>query len=95
MRLGEGLAQTGERRSAAFPNVPTFAEAGIADFELSSWTMLLAPRGTPGDIVQVLKQEVARALDDRACEPPQRTGDRAAAVDQRADFLVRENKVGR
>jgi tripartite-type tricarboxylate transporter receptor subunit TctC len=93
----KALAQTGERRSAAFPNVPTFAEAGIADFELSSWTMMLAPKGTPAEIVQVLKQEVARALDnphmrnvlnEQGIEPP-------PPLDVR-DFLARENeKFGR
>jgi tripartite-type tricarboxylate transporter receptor subunit TctC len=74
-----------------------FAEAGIADFELSSWTMMLAPKGTPAEIVQVLKLEVARALDnpqmrnllnEQRIEPPPPMNVR--------DFLVRENeKFGR
>jgi tripartite-type tricarboxylate transporter receptor subunit TctC len=73
--------------------VPTFTELGVADFELSSWTMLLAPRGTPNDAVAVLKQEVTRALDDpklrdllaeEGIEPP-------PSLDVR-DFLTRENE---
>lgn len=89
----KALAQTGDRRSEAFPEVPTFIEAGVADFELSSWTMMLAPRGTPGEIVTLLKQEVARALDDaklrgilaeQGIEPP-------PPLDVR-DFLARENQ---
>jgi len=89
----KALAQTGEQRSAAFPEVPTFIESGIADVELSSWTMMLAPRGTPGGIVALLKQEVARALDDprlrdllaeQGIEPP-------PPLEVR-DFLARENE---
>ena len=50
------LAVTGDKRSAALPNVPTFKEAGVPEFDLVSWTVLLAPKGTPADIVALLKQ---------------------------------------
>lgn len=89
----KAMAQTGEARSAAFPTVPTFAEAGVADFDLSSWTMLLAPRGTPGEITGLLKREVGRALDEpqlralldeQGIDPPPPLNVR--------DFLVRENE---
>jgi tripartite-type tricarboxylate transporter receptor subunit TctC len=55
---------TGDARSAALPNVPTFKEAGLADFELASWNVLLAPKGTPAEVVAILKRETAAALGD-------------------------------
>ncbi len=60
----KALAVTGDARSAALPNVPTFKELGIKDFELASWNVLLAPKGTPADIVTLLRQETVRALAD-------------------------------
>lgn len=41
------LATTGARRSNVLPDVPTLAEAGVADFEATAWFGLLAPAGTP------------------------------------------------
>lgn len=58
------LAVTGETRSTALPNVPTFKEAGVPEFDLASWTVLLAPKGTPADIVALLRRETLAALDD-------------------------------
>ena len=60
----KALAVTGDARSAALPNVPTFKESGIKDFELASWNVLLVPKGTPADIVTLLRQETVRALAD-------------------------------
>jgi tripartite-type tricarboxylate transporter receptor subunit TctC len=59
------LAVTSSTRSAAVPDLPTVAEAGgptLASFEASSWFGLLAPAGTPMDIVNRIQQETARAL---------------------------------
>ena len=63
-RLVKAFAVTGEARSAALPNVPTFSEVGAADLELGSWTVLLAPKGTPADVVALLKRETLLTLDD-------------------------------
>jgi tripartite-type tricarboxylate transporter receptor subunit TctC len=60
----KAFAVTGDARSTALPNVPTFKEAGLTDFDLASWTVFMAPKGTPADIVALLKQETMRALDD-------------------------------
>ncbi|TAG72631.1 MAG: tripartite tricarboxylate transporter substrate binding protein, partial [Burkholderiales bacterium] len=49
-------------RSPALPNVPTVAEAGLPGFEASSWFGVLAPAGTPKDIVERLSREIAKAL---------------------------------
>jgi tripartite-type tricarboxylate transporter receptor subunit TctC len=57
------LAVTSSERSAALPDVPTIAEAGpVKGYEASSWFGLLAPAGTPPEIVNRLQQETAKAL---------------------------------
>jgi tripartite-type tricarboxylate transporter receptor subunit TctC len=61
------LAVTSSERSAALPDVPTIAEAGpVKGYEASSWFGLLAPAGTPPDIVNRLQQETAKALATQA-----------------------------
>jgi tripartite-type tricarboxylate transporter receptor subunit TctC len=56
------LAVTSAKRSPALPNVPTFAEAGVADFEVAGWFGLLAPAHTPAAVAQKLRDEVAKAV---------------------------------
>jgi tripartite-type tricarboxylate transporter receptor subunit TctC len=59
----KALAVTTAQRSAALPDVPTIAEAGpVKGFEASSWFGLLAPAGTPADIVNRIQQESAKSL---------------------------------
>ena len=62
----KAIAVTGDKRSTALPNVPTFKEAGVPEFDLASWTVLLAPKGTPADIVALIRKETLAALDDPA-----------------------------
>jgi tripartite-type tricarboxylate transporter receptor subunit TctC len=56
------LAVTSEKRSGVLPQVPTFAEAGYADFTPHTWTGLLLPAGTPQPVVQRLHSEYASAV---------------------------------
>ena len=57
------LAVTSNERSIALPEVATVAEAGgLKGFDASSWFGLLAPAGTPADIVGRIQQETAKAL---------------------------------
>ncbi len=59
----KALAVTSAERSQALPDLPTIAEAGpVKGYEASSWFGLLAPAGTPMDIVTRLQQETAKAL---------------------------------
>jgi tripartite-type tricarboxylate transporter receptor subunit TctC len=61
----KALAVTSAVRSAALPDVPTVEEAGgaaLKGFEASSWFGLLAPAGTPMDVVGRVQAEVAKAL---------------------------------
>ena len=57
------LAVFSERRSPAFPDIPTAAEAGLPGFESLSWYGLWAPAGTPAEIIARLQSEVAKAFD--------------------------------
>ena len=59
----KALAVTSSQRSSALPDLPTIEEAaGLKGFEASSWFGLLAPAGTPMDIVNRIQQEVAKSL---------------------------------
>jgi tripartite-type tricarboxylate transporter receptor subunit TctC len=63
----KALAVTSASRSAAVPDLPTIAEAGpVKGFDASSWFGLLAPAGTPAEIVNRLQQETAKALQSAA-----------------------------
>ena len=56
------LGVASARRSAQLPDVPTIAESGLPGFEAVSWYALLAPAGTPKEIVTRLQAEIARIL---------------------------------
>jgi tripartite-type tricarboxylate transporter receptor subunit TctC len=56
------LAVTAAQRHPSFPDVPTMAEAGIADMEISLQTGFSAPAGTPRAIVKRLEDEIARVI---------------------------------
>ena len=56
------LAQTGEKRSAALPDVPTIAESGFPNFEATAWYGVHAPAKTPKAIVNRLNAEIVKAL---------------------------------
>jgi tripartite-type tricarboxylate transporter receptor subunit TctC len=58
------LAVTTDKRSGSAPDVPTIAEAGVPGFDVMTWMGLLAPAGTPKDIVSSLHQAAAEALAD-------------------------------
>ncbi|WP_162566807.1 tripartite tricarboxylate transporter substrate binding protein [Variovorax sp. SRS16] len=56
------LAVTSPNRLAALPSVPTMAESGVAGFDLREWEGLVAPAGTPRDIILQWNQELARIM---------------------------------
>jgi tripartite-type tricarboxylate transporter receptor subunit TctC len=58
------LAVTGDARNAAVPDVPTFAEAGLPEVTASTYWGVLAPKGTPQEVVDRLSAEFARAVRD-------------------------------
>jgi len=59
------LATTGEQRSPAAPDVPTMVEAGYPGVVFNLWVGLLAPAGTPADIIAKLNAETAKAAELR------------------------------
>jgi tripartite-type tricarboxylate transporter receptor subunit TctC len=56
------LGVTGSKRSAALPDVPTIAEAGVPGYEFSTWHGVLAPKGTPAAIVSLLNAKLKESL---------------------------------
>lgn len=56
------LAVTTGARSAAFPDVPTVAESGFPGYDAPIWTALMAPKGTPPEILAVLRTTVKEIL---------------------------------
>jgi tripartite-type tricarboxylate transporter receptor subunit TctC len=60
------LAVTAARRSPLLPELPTVAEAGLPDFDVSAWFGLLVAAATPASVVQRLNAETVKALRDPA-----------------------------
>jgi tripartite-type tricarboxylate transporter receptor subunit TctC len=56
------LGTSGAKRSPALPDVPTIAEAGVPGYEVSVWYGLMAPHGTPKQIVGKIAADVAGVL---------------------------------
>ncbi|MFM7003948.1 MAG: tripartite tricarboxylate transporter substrate binding protein [Limnohabitans sp.] len=56
------IAVASKKRMSTLPNVPTMAEAGLSDFEVSSWNGLFAPAKTPPHIVAALYNAASKAL---------------------------------
>ena len=54
------------QRSPALPDVPTTAEGGLPEFQVSAWNAIFAPKGTPKEIVAKLSNALLKALDDEA-----------------------------
>ncbi|NUZ07940.1 Bug family tripartite tricarboxylate transporter substrate binding protein [Piscinibacter koreensis] len=58
------LAVADEQRSAALPNVPTFAEAGLPAMQAVTFFAVVAPPGTPGALAATLQRQIAEVLQD-------------------------------
>lgn len=57
-----GIAVAASARSAAIPNVPTAAEGGLQNFDVSTWYALFAPKNTPAPVIERMRREVRTAL---------------------------------
>jgi tripartite-type tricarboxylate transporter receptor subunit TctC len=62
------LAITGEKRSAAAPDLPTIAESGLPGYQAYAWNGLLAPAGTPPAVLARLSEELKTALAQPAVQ---------------------------
>lgn len=87
----------GEKRSAALPNVPTVHEVGMKDFPATGWYGLMAPKGTPKEVVTRLNEETRKFWADPTIqarmqtlymEPPTAFGPDAVAQTMREEAKV-------
>jgi len=60
------LASTGPRRTGIMPDVPTLDESGLRGFDIAAWVGLVAPKGTPKEVVAKLNSEINKIPKDRA-----------------------------
>lgn len=58
----KAIAISGETRAPSLPQVPTFSEAGVQGFDMRFWYALLAPAGTPKDILKKLSAEIGKMV---------------------------------
>ena len=68
------LAVTSLQRSPMFPDLPTVSESGVKDFEMVVWYTLLAPTGTPADVMAKLNKSLNAVLNEK------QTKDKLAAL---------------
>ena len=100
------LAITAKRRSALLPDVPTLDESGLRGFEFTQWQAILAPAGTPAEVVARLNAALNTALQSRelqdkfqaqAMEPlvatPEETRKFLAAELARYSRIIRTRKI--
>ncbi len=87
------LATCGVTRARAFPTAPTMTEAGFKTVVITGWTGLLAPTGTPQDIIDKLQKEIAARLlvpETRESLSSQGADPVASTPDQFAAFIRSE-----
>jgi tripartite-type tricarboxylate transporter receptor subunit TctC len=60
------LAVSSDKRSPAFPDLPTMAQAGLAGYQMAAWGGIVVPAGTPRDVVQRLNTEINRITSNPA-----------------------------
>jgi tripartite-type tricarboxylate transporter receptor subunit TctC len=100
------LAVTGAKRMPSLPELPTIAESGFPGYEASSWYGILAPAGTPREIVAKLNAELSRALEQpevrasllaEGAEPaggsPERFAAHIRSEKERLGKLIRDAKI--
>jgi tripartite-type tricarboxylate transporter receptor subunit TctC len=56
------LAVTSSKRNSAMPELPTVAEAGVPGYEFDTWFVIVAPRGTPRSVVDMLHSHIRKTL---------------------------------
>ena len=85
-----------QQRIAALPDVPTVAEMGYQDFETSQWYGILAPAGTPPDVIRKLQQESFKALKSSAVTERFATDSAVGGGGSAAEFgafIAKEQKI--
>jgi tripartite-type tricarboxylate transporter receptor subunit TctC len=84
------------QRISSLPDVPTVAEMGFKNFETSQWYGILAPAGTPADVVKLLQEESLKALKSQAVTTRFATDNAIGGggpASEFASFIANEQKV--
>jgi tripartite-type tricarboxylate transporter receptor subunit TctC len=100
------LAQTGVKRSASLPDIPTVAEAGVPGYESLSWSGIAVPAGTPRAVVERLNKdlnsvlataEMRQKLAEQGAEtiggPPEAFTQHVRAEREKWSRLIREKNI--
>jgi len=100
------LGVTDTTRSRLLPDVPTLREAGVKDFQFTQWLALLAPAGTPREVIQKLNSSLRDALNSKELKEkfaqqgfeafitsPEEAGKFIAAEVQRFGKLIKTRKI--
>ena len=82
------LGISDSKRSAAFPNIPTIAESGLAGYEVFAWGGLVGPANMPKDIVDRLNMEMRKALASPALQEKFKTFGASATPSSPEEFLA-------
>ena len=88
------LAVAADKRAPGLPDVPTFKELGMPDMVVSNWFGVIAPAGTPPDVIKTLNEHINRALQDkqyRAVVESQGGEVAGGTPEQFRDFIASEN----
>lgn len=90
VRAGQlrGLAVLTRERFAGLPDVPTAIEAGMPDLDFPAWIGLLAPAGTPDEVVQVLERTIRRSMSTPAVTERMRAAGLFPELSTSADFAA-------
>jgi len=70
----KALAIASETRSSLQPDVPTLREAGFAEISMRAWFGILAPKGTPANVLNKISQDVAQVMANPEFDATQVTG---------------------
>ena len=100
------LAVTGSKRLSSMPELPTVAESGLIGYEASSWYGVLAPAGTPKEIIARLNAETVKALEQPEVRnsllaegaepiggPPEKFAAHIKSENERLGKLIRDAKI--
>jgi len=88
------LAVAADKRAPGLPDVPTFKELGMPDMVVSNWFGVIAPAGTPPEVIKTLNEHINRALQDkqyRAVVESQGGEVAGGTPEQFGDFIASEN----
>jgi len=82
------LGVSSSQRSPIAPELPTIAESGLADFEMTSWYAVLVSNGTPREVVGRLQQDISRIMNTAELKDRLMTEGLTVVASTPADFAA-------